>query len=122
VQTRGTLHSLFGASAGLEDIRSRQRQDRPCVREIHPDVVVLDIIVSEVSGTEAAQNIRPACIRSPKIVLISSHYTPEESAMLADLFGDGNFIPKFEAGKALVPIMKMECVGRNHSAMPVRTK
>jgi hypothetical protein len=38
-----------------------------------------------------------------EIVLISSHYTPEEPAILARLFSDGCFIPKSEAGKALVP-------------------
>jgi len=37
------------------------------------------------------------------IILISSHYTREEAAGLARLFGDGNFIPKSEAGKELIP-------------------
>jgi two-component system, chemotaxis family, chemotaxis protein CheY len=72
------------------------------IREIHPDVVVLDIVMPEMNGMQAAYEIhqlRP----TPKIVLISSHYTPEESAILARLFGDGNFIPKSEAGKRLVP-------------------
>jgi hypothetical protein len=31
-------------------------------------------------------------------VLISSHYTPEQAATLARLFGDGNFIPKSKVG------------------------
>jgi hypothetical protein len=37
------------------------------------------------------------------IILISSHYTCEEAAGLARVFGDGNFIPKSEAGKELIP-------------------
>ena len=72
------------------------------VREIHPDVVVLDIVMPEMNGMQAAYEMHHLT-PSPKIVLISSHYTPQESAMLARLFGDGNFIPKAEAGKALVP-------------------
>jgi two-component system, chemotaxis family, chemotaxis protein CheY len=72
------------------------------VREIHPDVVVLDIAMPEMNGMQAAYEIHHL-MPSPKIVLISSHYTPQEAAMLARLFGDGNFIPKSEAGKALVP-------------------
>jgi hypothetical protein len=34
---------------------------------------------------------------------MSSHYTPEEAALLARLFGDGNFIPKSEAARQLIP-------------------
>jgi DNA-binding NarL/FixJ family response regulator len=64
--------------------------------------MVLDIVMPEMSGTEAAYKIRQL-VPAPKIVLISSHYTPGEAAMLARLFGDATFIPKSEAGKALVP-------------------
>jgi hypothetical protein len=34
---------------------------------------------------------------------MSSHYIPEEATSIARLFGDGNFIPKSEAGQTLVP-------------------
>ena len=63
---------------------------------------MLDIALPEMNGMQAAYKIHHLG-PTPKIVLISSHYTPEESAILARLFGDGNFIPKSEAGKALVP-------------------
>lgn len=72
------------------------------VREIDPDVVVLDIVMPEMNGMQAAYEIHRLTLKA-KIVLISSHYTPEESVILAHLFGDGNFIPKSEAGKALIP-------------------
>lgn len=72
------------------------------IREIHPDVVVLDIVMPEMNGIEAAYEIH-RLKPTPKIVLISSQYTPEESAILARLFGDGDFIPKSEVGKTLVP-------------------
>jgi DNA-binding NarL/FixJ family response regulator len=72
------------------------------IRKIHPDVVVLDIVMPEMNGMQAAYEIRQLT-PTPKILLISSHYTPQEAAMLTRLFGDGNFIPKSEAGKALVP-------------------
>jgi DNA-binding NarL/FixJ family response regulator len=72
------------------------------VREIDPDVVVLDIVMPEMNGMQAAYEIHHLTLKA-KIVLISSHYTPQESAILAHLFGDGNFIPKSEAGKTLVP-------------------
>jgi DNA-binding NarL/FixJ family response regulator len=62
----------------------------------------MDLVMPEMNGIEAAYEIRRLTPET-KIVLISSHYTPEEAATLARLFGDGNFIPKSEAGKELIP-------------------
>lgn len=71
-------------------------------REIKPDVAVLDIVMPEMGGIEAAYKIRQQTPQT-KVILISSHYTPEEAATLNHLFADGTFIPKSEAGKELVP-------------------
>ena len=100
---RHTLHSLLAQQPHwkiYEAENGKVALDR--VREIHPDVVVLDIVMPEMNGMQAAYEMHHL-MPSPKIVLTSSHYTPEEAAMLARLFGDGNFIPKSEAGKTLVP-------------------
>ena len=48
-------------------------------------MVVLDIVMPEMSGIEAAYEIRKL-VPETKIVLISSHYTPQEAAHLARLF------------------------------------
>ena len=71
------------------------------VRKEKPHVAVLDIVMPEMSGIEAAYEIRRLAPET-KIILVSSYYTPEEAAHLARLFGDGNFIPKSQAGKELV--------------------
>lgn len=71
-------------------------------REVHPDVVVMDIVMPEMSGIEASYELRRAMPQT-KIILMSSYYTPEEAAHLARLFGDGNFIEKAAIGKELVP-------------------
>jgi DNA-binding NarL/FixJ family response regulator len=71
-------------------------------REIHPDVAILDIVMPVMSGIEAAYEIRRLAPRT-KIILMSSHYTQDEAALLARLFGDGNFVAKSEAGTDLVP-------------------
>ena len=100
---RHTLRSLLAQQPHwkiYEAENGRVALDR--IRKIHPDVVVLDIVMPEMNGIQAAYEIHHLT-PAPKIVFISSHYTPQESAMLTRLFGDGNFIPKSEAGKELVP-------------------
>jgi DNA-binding NarL/FixJ family response regulator len=72
------------------------------IPKVRPHVVVLDLLMPEMNGIEVAYEIRQL-ENAPKIVLISSHYSPEEAVVLARLFGDGNFVPKSEAAKSLVP-------------------
>jgi DNA-binding NarL/FixJ family response regulator len=100
---RRTLRSLLGqqrhwkiyeASDGQEAIEEIQR--------VKPDVTLLDIVMPLMGGIEAAYEMR-RLVPDIKIILMSSHYTPEEAAALARLFGDGNFLAKSEMGKDLVP-------------------
>jgi DNA-binding NarL/FixJ family response regulator len=72
------------------------------VPEIQPDVAVLDIVMPEMSGIEAAREIRKHNPQT-KVILMSSHYTPEEAAAVARLFADGHFIQKSDLGKRLIP-------------------
>lgn len=71
-------------------------------KRLKPDLAILDIVMPVMSGIEAAYEMRRV-LPEIKIILMSSHYTPEEAAVLARLFGDGNFLAKSEMGKDLVP-------------------
>jgi DNA-binding NarL/FixJ family response regulator len=71
-------------------------------KRLRPDLAILDIVMPVMSGIEAAYEMR-RLLPDIKIILMSSHYTVEEAAVLARLFGDGNFIAKSEMGKDLVP-------------------
>ena len=71
-------------------------------RRLKPNVAVLDIVMPVMSGIEAAYEMR-RLVPDTKIILMSSHYTPEEAETLARLFGDGNFVAKSEVGTDLVP-------------------
>ena len=71
-------------------------------REVAPDVVVMDIVMPEMSGIEATYEMR-RLLPEVRIILMSSHYTIDEAAHLARLFGDGNFIEKSAIGKELIP-------------------
>lgn len=72
------------------------------VPEIQPDVAVLDIVMPEMNGIEAACEIRKNNPHT-KVILISSRYTPEEAAIVGRLFADGPFIQKSDLGKELIP-------------------
>lgn len=89
------------------------------IREIRPHVALLDLVMPEMNGVELAIEIR-RLENAPKIVLMSSHYTPEEAVVLARLFGDGNFVPKSEAGISLIPtinrLLPEECQAKGASA------
>jgi DNA-binding NarL/FixJ family response regulator len=75
----------------------------------------MDIVMPEMSGIEAAYEIHQRGLET-KIILISSHYTPQEADTLARMFADGAFVPKSEAGKALIPaisrLLPEECAAR----------
>ncbi len=89
------------------------------IREIHPHVALLDLVMPEMNGVELAIEIRQL-ENAPKIVLMSSHYSPEEAVVLARLFGDGNFVPKSEAGISLIPtinrLLPEECQAKSAMA------
>jgi len=85
---------IYEAADGQAAVDETQR--------LKPDVAVLDIVMPVMSGIEAAYEMRRLA-PDTKIILMSSHYTREEAASLARLFGDGNFIAKSEMGKDLVP-------------------
>jgi DNA-binding NarL/FixJ family response regulator len=103
---RSTLRSLLAQQPDWRIFEAANGQlavDQ--ILEIRPDVVVMDIVMPVMSGIEAAYEVRRR-VPETKIILMSSHYTPEEAALLARLFGDGNFLPKSAAGSELVAAIK----------------
>src|SRR5438477_921946 len=100
---RNTLRSLLSDKANCKVYEAADGQAAvEETRRVKPDVAILDIVMPVMSGIEAAYEVRRLA-PDTKIILMSSHYTAEEAAVLARLFGDGNFIAKSEMGKDLVP-------------------
>jgi DNA-binding NarL/FixJ family response regulator len=100
---RHTLRSLLAEQLHwqiYEAADGKAALDR--ARKLKPDVVVMDIVMPVMNGIVATYELRQVAPET-KVVLISSHYTPEEAAILARLFGDGTFVTKAAAGKDLVP-------------------
>lgn len=100
---RATLRSLLSEKANCKVYEAADGEAAVSeTRRVNADVAILDIVMPVMSGIEAAYEMR-RLVPHTKIILMSSHYTPEEAAVLARLFGDGNFIAKSEMGKELVP-------------------
>jgi DNA-binding NarL/FixJ family response regulator len=100
---RRSLHSVLAEQAHWQIYEAENgKVALERIRAIEPDVVVLDIVMPEMSGIEAAYEVSQHTLQT-KVILISSHYTPEEAAILGRLFSDSTFIQKSEAGKELVP-------------------
>lgn len=95
------------------------------VRELKPHVVVMDIVMPEMGGIEAAYEIHQRALGA-KVILISSHYTPEEAVALKRMFADGAFLQKSEAGRELIPaisrLLPAECQGTMTKETAAREK
>ena len=74
------------------------------VRELHPDLVLLDIVMPVMNGIEAAREINRIS-PSTKIVFFTIEDTPEAAAV-ARLIGVDGLVPKSAAGTELIPTLK----------------
>ena len=81
-----------------EAANGREAIDR--VRELRPDVVVLDVTMPEVNGLEAAKEIRKQMPES-KVVILSQHEPAlmKQSALAA---GAGAYVTKSEVSRELM--------------------
>ena len=102
---RSGLRSLLGREAVEicgEAENGREAIER--VRELQPDLVVLDIIMPVMNGIDAAREIHRIA-PSTKILFFSVEDTPEAVAIARSLGADG-LIPKSAAGSELVPTLR----------------
>jgi DNA-binding NarL/FixJ family response regulator len=102
--------------AGLRDIIAGQADWMVCgearngreavsrVKELKPDVVVLDFKMPNVNGLEAAQEIRKECPKT-EILMISADSSEELIRTMLD-GGIQAFINKGETGNNLIPAIK----------------
>jgi two-component system chemotaxis response regulator CheY len=75
------------------------------VKELQPNLVLLDINIPKMNGIQAAFEIRQLS-PSTKIIFLSVHECSAEAISAIRVLGAAGFVPKLEAGKELVPALK----------------
>jgi DNA-binding NarL/FixJ family response regulator len=72
-------------------------------RELHPEIIVMDISMPVLNGLEATREILKAC---PDVeILIFSQHDSSQAARAAKEAGARGFLAKSEAGKFLLPAL-----------------
>ena len=102
---RKALRALLSdTSIGIcgEAENGRQAIDKAC--ELQPDVIVLDLVMPEMNGLEAAYEIRQ-CAPCSKIILLSLHYPPQEGSALASALRADAFVHKSALVSDFLPTM-----------------
>ena len=99
---RRSLRALVEGSVGICGEAEDGRQAIDKASQLQPDVVVLDLVIPEMNGLEAAYEIRQ---RAPcsKIILISLHYSRQDGLALAKALGADAFVHKSALANDLLP-------------------
>ena len=96
IEAQENLSVVGSAADGREALRK--------VKELQPEVVVMDISMPELNGIEATELIRK---RSPHTqVVILSMYSNQESVCRALRAGAHGYIPKRSAGKEVIDAIR----------------
>ena len=72
------------------------------VRDVKPDVVLLDILMPSGNGLMAAYEIRQLAPQT-KVLFLTEKCGPDEGSAIARLLGSGEFVPKADVQTHLVP-------------------
>lgn len=105
-EMRVALRLLLKLSSGIDLVgeMSNGREAVECVRQIQPDVLVMDINMPVLNGLEATKQIVDLGVPT-RVILISSDGRPS-MAMQAIAVGAKSFVPKDQLAKLLLPAIE----------------
>jgi DNA-binding NarL/FixJ family response regulator len=102
LEKRSTLQIICEASDGVEAVRRAE--------ELKPDLILLDIGLPELSGLQAAREIRKFAPES-KIIFVSQESSPDVVQEALSLGAQG-YVAKARAGIDLLPAVEAVLEGR----------
>lgn len=109
LEMEGDIQVIGGAADGLEAVRK--------VRELHPDVVVMDIAMPGLNGTEATAQILDV---SPETeVLVLSMHSTSEHILRAFRAGARGYVLKESAGPEVVTAVRAVRAGRRYMSQKI---
>lgn len=116
---RNGLQFMLDAEADIQVIgaaangRDAVRQ----VKQLQPNIVVLDIAMPELNGIEAAQQIRECC-PSTQIIILSMHHTPEHINRALQA-GARGYLVKESASDEVVEAIRQVHAGRRYLSQEI---
>jgi DNA-binding NarL/FixJ family response regulator len=109
LEAEGDIQVVGGAANGVEAVRM--------VRELHPDVVVMDIAMPELNGTEATAQIHD--ISPTTEVLVLSMHSTAEHILRAFQAGAQGYVLKESAGPEVVAAVRSVHAGRRYLSQKI---
>jgi DNA-binding NarL/FixJ family response regulator len=109
LEAEGDIEVIGGAANGLEAVRR--------VRELHPDVVVMDLAMPELNGTEATAQIRDVC-PATEVLVLSMHSTAEH-IFRAFQAGAQGYLLKESAGPEVVTAVRTVHAGKRYLSQKI---
>ena len=111
---RDGLRSILEREDGIEVVAtaSNGREAVLEARRLNPDIVLMDIVMPELGGIEAASQIRDHC-ESTRVIILSMHSTVEHifRALQAGALG---YLLKGSAGSEVVEAVRAVYAGRRY--------
>lgn len=109
LEAEGDIQVAGGAANGLEAVRK--------VRELHPDVVIMDIAMPELNGTEATAQIHEIS-PTTQVLVLSMHSTPEH-ILRALQAGASGYVLKESAGPEVVAAVRSVHAGKRYLSQKI---
>lgn len=109
LEAEGDIQVVGGAANGLEAVRK--------VRELHPEVVVMDLAMPELNGTEATAQIHEVS-PATEILILSMHSTAEH-ILRAFQAGAQGYVLKESAGPEVVAAVRAVHAGKRYLSQKI---
>lgn len=116
---RNGLQFMLDAEADIKVVgtaaNGREAVDQ--VKQLQPNVVILDIAMPELNGIEAAHQIR-ACCPSSQVIMLSMHHTPDHITRALQA-GARGYLVKESASDEVVEAIRQVHAGRRYLSQEI---